>query len=91
MNRQYWIAFNGFARFIRERRIKHALMINLYKRFGKHYGGETLIRKIYGYSQNIGVESFIDYALIWDETKEGFDFWDDAHEDFIGLLNGKTI
>lgn len=91
MNRQYWITINGFARFLRERCIKHAFIINLYKRFGKHYSGETSIRKIYEYSKDIGVESFIDHALIWEDTIEGFDFWNDAHEDFIELLNGKTI
>lgn len=91
MNRQYYKTINGFVRFLAERRVRNAFIINVYKRFGHVYGEKMSICNIYKVFQETSNHSFIDYALDWNETKEGYDFWYGVHRDFITLVNEKTI
>lgn len=81
----YYSTINGFYRFITERRVRNRFMINIHGQISTMHGNNTSISSFYDDFKKSNSTSFVTYAFIWRETKEGHDFWERLHEHIVGL------
>lgn len=89
----YFKKFKGFIRFIRERSVKSAFIRNFYQSNRVRTNTNSIEENYRRYLKSKFSYSFIDYAIEWSRTNEGFKFWSNLSRniEYLTALRCTTI
>lgn len=82
----YFKKFKGFVRFIRERSVKSTFIKNFYQNNRVVSNTDRIEENYRRYLKSRFSYSFIDYAIEWSRTNEGFKFWGNLSRELEYLI-----
>ena len=71
-----------FVHFLKENYAYEKFILNIYNKHKSQYSGNSRIFTL-GKLIEYNFSCYIDYAFTWDETNEGWDYWNDLNKKWI--------